>query len=93
MKAYWNNQLLAESDETIVIENNHYFPRDSLNREYFEDSPTKSHCPWKGEAYYYSIVVNDKKNVDAAWYYPDPKEAAKAIKDHVAFWQGVEIVE
>ena len=93
MKAIWNNQILAESVETVVVENNHYFPASSLNMDFFSSSDTTTHCPWKGEASYYCIVVDGKENKDAAWYYSAPKEAAKEIKDHVAFWRGVEIVE
>jgi uncharacterized protein (DUF427 family) len=91
MKAIWNGQLLAESNETVVIENNHYFPVSSLNMKFFQDSDTTSHCPWKGEASYYTIVVDGEVNKDAAWYYPSPKDAAQEIKDHVAFWRGVEV--
>ncbi len=93
MKAVWKNTILAESDETIVVENNHYFPADSLNTIYFVSSDTTSHCSWKGEASYYSIVVEGELNKDAAWYYPEPREAAKEIKNCVAFWRGIEIVE
>ncbi len=93
MKAYWNGQLLAESDDTVVVENNHYFPTSSLKMEFFKPSDTKTHCPWKGQASYYSIDVNGEENKDAAWYYPSPKEAAKEIKDRVAFWRGVEVTE
>jgi uncharacterized protein (DUF427 family) len=82
---------LAESDETVVVEGNHYFPPDSINREYFEESDYHTHCPWKGLASYYSIVVEGKVNKGAAWYYPEPKEAAKQIKGHIAFWKGVQI--
>ena len=93
MKAIWNDQVLAESNETIVIENNHYFPPASLNPEFFTKSETTTVCPWKGTASYYTIVVNDEQNIDAAWYYPSPKEAANEILDYVAFWKGVEIVK
>ena len=93
MKAIWNNQILAESDQTVVVENNHYFPESSLNKEFFVTSDTTTRCPWKGEANYYSIVVNGQENKDAAWYYATPKEAAKEIKGHVAFWRGVKVVE
>lgn len=92
MKAIWNEQILAESDDTVVVENNHYFPADSLRGEYFLPSSTLTHCPWKGQAHYYSISVGGKQNVDAAWFYPAPKEAAIEIKDHVAFWKGVSVV-
>jgi len=91
MKATWNGQLLAESEDTIVIENNHYFPPSSLAMPFFVKSESTSICPWKGTASYYSIVCDNKENKDAAWYYPSPKEAASEIKDHVAFWRGVEV--
>jgi uncharacterized protein (DUF427 family) len=92
MKAVWNGTVIAQSDATIVVENNHYFPADSVAREFLEASETHSTCPWKGVASYYSIVVDGKKNPDAAWYYPSPKTAAADIKDRVAFWKGVEVV-
>lgn len=91
MKAIWNGATLAESEKTLVIENNHYFPPDSINKEYFHKSDTHTTCPWKGEASYYHIVVGDQRNTDAAWYYPTPKQEAVQIKDHVAFWHGVKI--
>ncbi|MFW2371957.1 MAG: DUF427 domain-containing protein [Gammaproteobacteria bacterium] len=91
MKAIWNGQLLAESEDTIVIENNHYFPPSSLNRQFFVDSNMTTKCPWKGTARYYSIIVNGNENKDAAWYYPTPMEAASDIKNYVAFWHGVEV--
>ena len=91
MKAYWNGQLLAESDDTIVVENNHYFPADSINKEFFKTSSTHTICPWKGEASYYTLEVDGSENKDAAWFYPTPSELAKKIKDYVAFWKGVEI--
>ncbi len=90
-KATWNGVVLAESNNTEVVEGNQYFPPDSVKREYFKESDTHSTCPWKGYASYYSIEVNGKENKDAAWYYPAPKDAAKQIKDHVAFWKGVEV--
>ncbi len=90
-KAIWNNTILAESDQTIVIEGNHYFPPNSVNWEYLQKSETHTICPWKGEASYYTIVVNGQANPDAAWYYPSPKEAARQIKDYVAFWRGVRV--
>lgn len=93
MKAIWNDQVLADSNETIVIENNHYFPPSSLNLEYFTKSETTTICPWKGTASYYTIEVAGEKNVDAAWYYPSPKEAANEIKNYVAFWHGVNLTE
>jgi len=93
MKAIWKDNILAESDETIIIEGNHYFPPDSIKREYFQDSDSHTSCPWKGEASYYSIEVNGEVNNDAAWFYPEPKEAATEIKNYVAFWKGVEVVD
>ena len=91
MKATWNNATLAESDKTIVIEGNHYFPPDTISREYFQPSQMHTTCPWKGEASYYNVVVDGQVNKDAAWYYPEPKAAAVEIKDYVAFWRGVKI--
>lgn len=91
MKAIWNGQVIAESDDTVVVENNHYFPRDSINQAFFESSTTTSFCPWKGEANYYSIKVADDVNKDAAWFYEEPKEAASQIKGRVAFWKGVTV--
>ena len=93
MKAIWNHQTIAESPKTVVVENNHYFPKHTLKSEFFKESDTHSHCPWKGEASYLHIVVNGETNEDAASYYPEPKAAAHAIKDHVAFWKGVKIEE
>ena len=93
MKAIWNNTVLAESDDTVVVENNHYFPAESLKREYFSTSNTRTHCPWKGEAHYFSIAVDGSENKDAAWFYPQPKDAASQIKDRVAFWKGVSITD
>ena len=92
-KAIWNNKILAESDNTEIVEGNHYFPADSVNREYFKDSETRSACRWKGEASYYNIEVDGKTNLDAAWYYPEPKPAANNIKNYVAFWNGVEVTD
>jgi len=92
MKAIWNNQVIAESDDTIVVENNHYFPPQSVNKTYLETTPIHTTCPWKGQASYYSLIVDGEKNQDAAWYYPEPKEAAKHITNYVAFWKGVQII-
>ena len=92
MKAVWNNATLAESESIVVVEGFHYFPSDSVNRAYFEDTDTHTDCSWKGQASYYDIVVEGERNEDAAWYYPDPKEKAAKIKDHIAFWKGVEIL-
>jgi len=91
MKAIWNGQVLAESNETIVIENNHYFPPNTINQEFFKSTDTHTVCPWKGLASYYTIVIDGNENTDAAWYYPEPKEAAAGIKDYVAFWRGVTV--
>jgi uncharacterized protein (DUF427 family) len=91
MKATWNGVTIAESDDTIVIEGNHYFPRDAIRGEYFQNSATHTTCPWKGEASYFNVVVNGETNTDAAWYYPQPKPAAQEIKDRVAFWRGVKV--
>ena len=90
-KATWQGAVLAQSDETIEIEGNQYFPPESVDRQYLEESTTHSTCPWKGESSYYTIIVNGNKNPDAAWYYPEPKEAAAQIKGYVAFWKGVAI--
>jgi uncharacterized protein (DUF427 family) len=91
MKAIWKGAVLAESDETVVVEGNHYFPADSIKREHFRESEKHTTCHWKGEASYYDVLVGDEVNADAAWYYPAPKDAAKEIKDHVAFWRGVRV--
>ena len=93
MKAIWNKEVIAESDDTVIVEGNHYFPEDSLRKEYITESSTNSYCPWKGTASYYSLEVNGDRNEDAVWYYPDPSELAKGIKNRVAFWKGVEVVE
>lgn len=91
MKAIWQNTVLAESDKTILIEGNHYFPPDSIRPEYFVPNDQHTTCPWKGECNYYDIKIDDKINPGAAWYYPVPKTLAASIKNYVAFWQGVEI--
>lgn len=92
MRATWNGAVLAESDDTVVVEGNHYFPPDAVDRRYLRDSATHTHCPWKGTASYYDVVVDTKVNRDAAWYYPGPSPAAREITGRVAFWRGV-IVE
>jgi len=89
MQAIWNGTVLAESDDTVVVEGNHYFPRESLREEYFRESAKHTTCPWKGEASYLTVVVDGAENADAAWYYPQPKPAAEQITDRVAFWRGV----
>ena len=91
MKAVWNNKVIAESNDTIVVEGNHYFPEDSINKEYISESSTNTVCPWKGTASYFSVNVDGKENVDAAWYYAEPSELAKNLKNYVAFWNGVEV--
>lgn len=93
MKAIWNNEVIAESEATIVVEGNHYFPPESLKSAFFSPSTSTSFCPWKGTAHYYILSVKGKHNPDAAWYYPEPKEAAQNIKGYVAFWKGVVITE
>jgi len=92
MKAIWNGTILAESDETIVVEGNHYFPPEAIDREYFRESTMHTVCPWKGTASYFDIVVEENINQGGAWYYPAPSEAAKQIKGYVAFWRGVRVV-
>lgn len=90
-KAIWNGAVLAESDRTEVVERNHYFPPDSINKEYFKESNTHTTCPWKGLACYYTIEVDGQENKDAAWYYPTAKDKAKNIEGYVAFWRGVKV--
>ena len=92
MKAVWNGMVIAESDRTLIVEGNHYFPPDSVRREFLETSGTHTTCPWKGLASYFNIVVAGRTNPDAAWYYPEPKPAADDIRDYVAFWKGVDII-
>ncbi len=91
MKATWNGVVIAESEDTVVVEGNHYFPLDSVKQDLLQPSSTHTHCPWKGEASYYSLAVNGATNADAAWFYPEPEEAAAEIKDRVAFWRGVKV--
>jgi uncharacterized protein (DUF427 family) len=93
MKAIWNGQVIAESDNTIIVEGNHYFPVESVKKEYLKDSNTHTLCPWKGTASYYSLEVDGNENADSAWFYANPSELAKQIKDRVAFWRGVEVIE
>jgi len=90
-KAVWNGQVIAESDKTVVVEGNHYFPVESIRQEFFVESNESSRCPWKGVASYYDVALDGAENKGAAWYYPDPSRAAKKIKNHVAFWRGVKI--
>ena len=93
MKAMWNDKVIADSDQTVVVEGNHYFPPDSVKTEYLRDSSTTTVCGWKGTARYHDLVVDGKINADAAWYYPTPKEAAQEIQGRIAFWKGVRVVE
>ncbi len=92
MKAIWNDTIIAESTDTVVVENNHYFPAESIKKEYFKTSETHTTCPWKGVASYYTLEVDGRTNPDAAWYYPEVSELAKGIKDKIAFWKGVTVV-
>jgi uncharacterized protein (DUF427 family) len=91
MQAVWNDTVIAKSDDTVVVEGNHYFPPDSIHAEYFKPSATTSVCPWKGTASYYTVEVNGKQNSDAAWYYPEAKQAAEQIQGRVAFWKGITV--
>ncbi|PHN03321.1 DUF427 domain-containing protein [Flavilitoribacter nigricans] len=92
-KAVWNGRVIAESDDLVIVEGNYYFSPSDIRPEYFKNSSRQTTCPWKGQASYYTIEVDGKTNQDAAWYYPDPKAAAARIKDRVAFWRGVEVVD
>ena len=91
MKAIWNGAVIADSDDTVVVEGNHYFPSSTLDQRYIRASATTSVCPWKGTARYYTLSVAGQDNPDACWYYPEPKPAASAIRDRVAFWKGVKV--
>ena len=91
VKAVWNGATIAESDDTVVVEGNHYFPRAAVDAAVLRDSETRTTCPWKGTARYYCLAVAGDQNKDAAWYYPDPKPAAEEIRDRVAFWKGVQV--
>ena len=93
MRAIWNGTVIAESDDTVVVEGNHYFPASSLDRSLVSESGTRTRCPWKGTASYLSLEVDGQTNADAVWFYPEPKEAAAAVADRVAFWKGVEVVD
>jgi len=92
MKAIWNGQIIAESNDTVVVEGNHYFPADSIDKKYFTESESHSVCHWKGKASYYNLDVEGNMNIDAAWYYPETSDMAMNIKDYVAFWKGVEVI-
>jgi len=91
MKAIWNGTVIAQSDDTVLVEGNHYFPASSLNRDYVQFSNHKTSCAWKGQASYYSLMVNGEMNIDAVWYYADPKPEAAMVRDRVAFWKGVQV--
>lgn len=91
-RAIWKGKVLADSDQTVMVEGNHYFPPETVNREYFAQSESHTVCPWKGVARYFNIKVDSQINYDAAWYYPKPSEAAKIIKGYIAFWRGVEVI-
>lgn len=91
VQAVWNGIVIADSDHTIMVEGNHYFPPQDIRREYFAESQESSHCPWKGDASYYDVIVGGERNAAAGWYYPAPYDEAAPIKDHVAFWRGVEV--
>jgi uncharacterized protein (DUF427 family) len=91
MKAIWNNTVIADSEDTVMVEGNHYFPDHAVNKAYLQFSNHKTSCAWKGQASYYSLLVNGDMNVDAAWFYPEPKPEAEAIRNRVAFWKGVTI--
>jgi uncharacterized protein (DUF427 family) len=93
MQAIWNNTVLAQSADTVVVEGNHYFPRTSVKDEFVTSSDHQTRCPWKGEASYLHVTVGDDVNRDAAWYYPEPKAAAAQIRDRVAFWKGVKVID
>ncbi|KAF3999141.1 DUF427 domain-containing protein [Glaciimonas immobilis] len=93
MKAIWNDIVIAESDDTVVVEGNHYFPKSSISPLFLQSSDTTSVCPWKGTAHYYTLEVGGKINPDAVWYYAEPKEAAREIRDRVAFWKGVKVTQ
>jgi uncharacterized protein (DUF427 family) len=93
MKAIWNGQVIAESDDTVLVEGNHYFPESAVRREVLLASNHRTSCPWKGQARYWSLLVNGDVNPEAAWYYPEPSEAAAQIKGRIAFWKGVQVTE
>ena len=93
VEAIWNEQVIAHSDRTVVVEGNHYFPREDVDTSMLEKSPTTTVCPWKGTAHYCTIEIDGERNDDAAWYYPDPKPKAEHIRNRIAFWKGVEVVE
>ncbi len=91
MKAIWNGEVLAESDDTVIVEGNHYFPESSIQCEFFSETEHSTHCPWKGDASYYTLEVAGEKNPNAAWFYRAPKDAAAELSGRIAFWKGVEV--
>ena len=93
MRAIWQGKIIADSESTVVVEGNHYFPAKSVVKEHLRPSKTTTVCPWKGTAHYYSVVVGGEENRDAAWYYPNPKDAAVEIRNLIAFWRGVDVRE
>ena len=93
VKAIWNGAVIAESEETIVVEGSHYFPRNDVDSRFLLDSDMYSVCPWKGQASYHTVVVDGKQNIDAAWYYPEPRQRAESIRDRIAIWRGVTVEE
>lgn len=93
VRAIWNGKVIAESADTVMVEGNHYFPRDAVNAGYLRDSDKNTFCPWKGQASYHTLEVDGQRNDAAAWFYPDPKPRARHIEDHIAFWRGVTIEE
>jgi len=93
MKAVWNDKVIAESENTIIVEGNHYFPRNAIKDEFFEESETNTYCGWKGSANYFTVSVDGVENPDSAWYYPTTSHAAKEIEGYVAFWRGVDIIK
>ncbi|MDJ0653470.1 MAG: DUF427 domain-containing protein [Xanthomonadales bacterium] len=93
IKAIWNSTEIAASTDTVTVEGNHYFPPGDVSAEHLQPSDTRTHCHWKGEAHYYHVVSGDQVNRDAAWFYPDPKDAAEHIRDHIAFWRGVQVID
>lgn len=93
MKAIWNGEVIAESNDTVIVEGNHYFPETAVKKQFLENSENHTVCPWKGTASYFSLQVNGQTNPDAAWYYPEPSQEASQIKGRIAFWKGVKIVE
>ena len=93
MKAIWQGTVIADSDDTEMVEGNYYFPLSATKQAYLEESDTRTNCPWKGVASYFNVIVNGERNDDAAWWYPEPKPGAKQVKDRIAYWNGIEVTE